>query len=48
MRFVRVVVLLPEPLLEAIDRYCEEQGYKRSELIRLALREFLERRGRVR
>jgi len=40
-KFVKVSVSLPKQLIEEIDRVAEEEGFTRSELIRIALRRFL-------
>jgi len=40
-KFVKVSVSLPKQLIEETDRVAEEEGFTRSELIRIALRRFL-------
>ena len=40
-KFVKVSVSLPKQLVEEIDEVCEEEGFTRSELIRIAVRRFL-------
>ncbi len=41
VRFIRITVTIPKPLLKEIDRACKTYGYTRSELIREAARRFL-------
>ena len=40
-KFTRMTISLPRELLEEIDRFCEEHGYTRSELVRVAVRRFM-------
>ncbi|RLE96740.1 MAG: hypothetical protein DRJ96_05790 [Thermoprotei archaeon] len=40
-KFVRVTVTVPKSLLEEVEEVCEEYGYTRSELFRIAIRRFI-------
>lgn len=40
-KFVKVSVSLPKQLVEEIDEVCREEGFTRSELIRIAVRRLL-------
>jgi len=39
--FIKVSISFPESLLKEIDEVCREEGYTRSELVRIAVRRFL-------
>ncbi len=38
----RIIISLPEKLLNVLDAYTEENGYNRSECIRFAIRKFIQ------
>ncbi|RLE85266.1 MAG: hypothetical protein DRJ67_09180 [Thermoprotei archaeon] len=40
-KFVKITVSIPRALLEEMRQVCEEHGYTRSELIRVAVRRFI-------
>ena len=41
----RIIMSLPQELLDALDAYCKEHNYNRSECIRHAIRELVEGKG---
>ena len=40
-KFVRVSITIPRSLLKEVDDICQEEGYTRSELFRIAIRRFI-------
>jgi len=40
-KFIKVSVSLPRQLVEELDEMCREEGFTRSELIRIAVRRLL-------
>lgn len=41
----RIHFSLPEDVLQEFEQYCEDNGYKRNELIECILEEFLQKYG---
>jgi metal-responsive CopG/Arc/MetJ family transcriptional regulator len=39
----KIIISLPDELLEKVDLYCTENDYNRSEFIRFALRKLIKR-----